>query len=179
MQIDLTKLTPEQIAIIAAAATLTAATLGGVFALTVALVNAWAAKRNERLKSHREYLLAEFRPVLDYMRERAQGMTYLKAMLEQFKAGSLKDAAITRLLDEYTGMRQPISAGLMIAGRTSPKLVEAIQLYSKAEDQLAVYLRELVKTPASLDMDRLVSLHRSLSIYHAVLRHHIEDLIFG
>lgn len=179
MQVDLTKLTPGQIAIIAATATLVAAVLGGVFAVSVAFVNAWASKRNERLKAHREFLVAEFRPLLDYMKTRAEGMIYLKAMLGQFKAGGINEPQITRLLDEYTGMRQPISGGLMIAGRRSPKLVEAIGLYSDAEDNMALYLRNLVKAPAAFEMDAFVPLHTQLSIYHGILRNHIEDLIFG
>jgi hypothetical protein len=65
VQIDLTSLTPGQIGAVTAAATLAGAIIGGTFALSIALVNAWSARRLDRTKSRRDYYLAMFRPLFD------------------------------------------------------------------------------------------------------------------
>lgn len=65
MTIDLASLTPGQVAILTASASIVAAITAGVFALVVALVNAWSTRKMARENALREYLKATLKPCMD------------------------------------------------------------------------------------------------------------------
>ena len=93
MQVDLTKLTPGQIAAVTAGATLLAAVLAGFFALVVSIVNAWSANRIARRNSKRDYMLKAFQPFFScvendmyLLREMAVALAEVVVPAEDWKA---------------------------------------------------------------------------------------------
>lgn len=93
MQIDLTQLTPGQIAVVAASATVLAALIGGAFGVGVAAVNAWSAQRLARQAARRDYRIRVLEPFLARLDEDVPRLTELVRLLYR-KSTSLTEGPI-------------------------------------------------------------------------------------
>jgi hypothetical protein len=135
VHIDLANLTAGQTAIITATASLMAAVLVGTFALVVALVNAWSARRMVRATSLREFRLKLFEP---FMTTLSTDLYWLQQTSETFPG--LSDQLLRDGLNLVGSLqkRQRVVALAQVYGHagTSTGLQRAVEAYVKSISEL-------------------------------------------
>lgn len=81
MLIDFSSLKPGEIALFTGIVSLIAASIAFAASLTVAFVNAWAARRNARFSERRQYQLKRLAPFLDFAANRVADSTRLSVFV--------------------------------------------------------------------------------------------------
>ena len=146
MLFDLTQLTPSQIAIIAAGATLVAAMLGGIFALAVASVNAWSATQIARTDRRHKFLLTVLEPYLAALDQEIHPLKQaLELMLAHEGQAISTGNAIIQILQkrERVVFRKTAIHGLLHADTAANKrLRAAIALMASKGEELDVQVHE-------------------------------------
>jgi hypothetical protein len=142
--IDFAKLTAGQIAVLTAGATLVAAILGGTFALVVALVNTYSARRIARDNSRRDFRLKLLDPLVIALDREVTTCREVVALLAAAKVTSPDDVSYQLERFKRTNrLEYPI--GVYSVFQSHRPLAKSIEEYASAVSNLDTVSRQIQK----------------------------------